>query len=214
MVRRVQPFTLTTPERILALRDAVRWIVTADVPGAIAECGVWRGGSMQVVALTLLELHVSNRDLWLYDTFEAMPPPGVEDVDHWGVPVSERWASVEEPDPAYAYLPFERVREALEGTGYPPEQLRWVAGLVEDTIPARAPDRLALLRLDTDWYRSTRHELEHLFPRLSPGGVLIVDDYGHFRGARQAVDEYIERLGRPILLHRLDYSARLLVVGS
>jgi hypothetical protein len=213
LVRRVQPFTLTTPERIVALRDAVRWIVRAEVPGAIAECGVWRGGSMQVVALTLVELGVTDRELWMYDTFDEMPPPGDEDRDLSGRLVREVIEEAGEADPIYAYLPFDEVRAALEATGYPPERMHWVKGMVEDTIPATMPDELALLRLDTDWYRSTRHELTHLGPRLSPDAVLLIDDYGHFSGAQQAVDEYLATQP-PVHLHRVDYSARLAIMPA
>ena len=67
-----------------------------------------------------------------------------------------------------------------------------------------------MLRLDTDWYESTRHELEHLMPLLQAGGVLIIDDYGHWQGARRAVDEYLDRTGMPLLLSRTDYSGRSL----
>lgn len=214
LIRRVQPYTLTTPERIIALRDAVRYVVGIGVPGAFAECGVWRGGSVMTMTITLVELGVFDRDLYLYDTFTAMPPPGDEDVDLWGVSQKELVARAEqtgEVDPTYAFLPFEEVRRVVEATGYPPERLHWVAGMVEETIPAETPDELALLRLDTDWYASTRHELEHLYPRLRERGVLIIDDYGHYRGARKAVDEYLDQLGQPVLLHRLDYAARLLV---
>jgi hypothetical protein len=80
---------------------------------------------------------------------------------------------------------------------------------VESTIPEHAPESIALLRLDTDWYESTRHELTHLYPLLVPGGVLIIDDYGHLQGARKAVDEYFR--DRPILLSRTDYSGRIAV---
>jgi hypothetical protein len=86
-----------------------------------------------------------------------------------------------------------------------------VKGKVEDTIPLRAPPKIALLRLDTDWYESTRHELEHLYPRLSPGGIMIIDDYGHWQGARAAVDEFLERTAAPLFLHRIDYTGRLLI---
>jgi O-methyltransferase len=81
-----------------------------------------------------------------------------------------------------------------------------VKGKVEDTIPANIPERIALLRLDTDFYRSTRHELEHLYPRLERGGVLIIDDYGAYVGARQATDEYFA--SRPFLLNRIDEHVR------
>ena len=83
--------------------------------------------------------------------------------------------------------------------------------MVEDTIPNQAPKEIALLRLDTDWYESTLHELEHLYPRLVSGGVLIIDDYGHWRGAREAVDEYIDKHKLKLFLTRIDYTGRLCV---
>lgn len=99
----------------------------------------------------------------------------------------------------------------MESTGYPPERIHLVPGRVEDTVPAQAPERIALLRLDTDWYASTKHELDHLYPRLSDGGVLIVDDYGHFEGARRAVDDYLAEQAEPLLLNRIDYTGRIAV---
>jgi hypothetical protein len=85
-------------------------------------------------------------------------------------------------------------------TGYPPERIHYHAGKVEDTIPAGAPAEIALLRLDTDWYESTRHELEHLYDRVPAGGVIIADDYATWQGARKAVDEFLERTGARLLL--------------
>lgn len=82
---------------------------------------------------------------------------------------------------------------------------------MERTIPAGAPGEIAILRLDTDWYESTRHELEHLYPRLSPGGILIIDDYGHWRGSRKATDEYIEKHAAALFLGRIDYTGRIAV---
>jgi hypothetical protein len=96
-------------------------------------------------------------------------------------------------------------------TGYPADKLHFVRGPVEQTLPHNAPAELALLRLDTDWYESTRHELEHLYPRVSDGGVLIIDDYGHWEGARRAVDEYFERQAKPLLLNRIDYTGRVAI---
>jgi O-methyltransferase len=94
-------------------------------------------------------------------------------------------------------------------TGYPPTHLHFHVGAVEHTLPALAPASIAMVRLDTDWYESTRHELFHLYPRLSPHGPLIIDDYGHWQGARRAVNEYFLSLGRPSDLHRIDYTGRL-----
>jgi len=103
------------------------------------------------------------------------------------------------------------VQANLGRTGYPAERIHYVKGKVEETIPATLPSRIALLRLDTDWYESTRHELQHLYPLLSTHGVLIIDDYGHWQGARQAVDEYFAASAEPVFLHRVDYTARLVV---
>ena len=211
LCERVRPYTLTSPERIVALRDAVRHLVRADIPGDIVECGVWRGGSMMVVALTLVELGVVDRDLHLFDTFTHMPFPGVEDVDLFGQPAAEVYDEASAAE-AFRYLTLDEVKAALAGTGYPVERMHFVPGLVEDTIPAAAPERIALCRLDTDWYRSTAHEMEHLFPRIVPGGVLIVDDYGHFMGAKQAVDEHFAAHGPEVLLHRIDFTGRMVVV--
>ena len=106
---------------------------------------------------------------------------------------------------------MEEARANLLCTGYPAGKMQFVKGKVEDTIPASAPEHIALLRLDTDWFESTYHELIHLYPRLSPGGILIIDDYGYWQGARKAVDRYIEEHQLKLLLTRVDDSARMSV---
>ena len=211
LFRRVQPYTLTGIERVVALRDAVRYVVDAGVEGAVVECGVWKGGSMLVVADTLLSLGVRDRDLYLFDTFTRMPPPEAVDVDAWGVAAVSVYDDAVD-HPFYAFDQGE-VRRLLVDTGYPEDRLHFVPGMVEDTIPDHAPERIALCRLDTDWYASTAHELRHLVPRVPEGGVVLIDDYGHFAGSRKAVDEYLAERGVPVLLHRIDYSGRLFVVS-
>lgn len=203
-------FTLTPHARVIALVDAVRHVVQHGVSGSIVECGVWRGGSMMAVAMTLLEQGDTSRDLYLFDTFTAMPPAGPEDYLANGQKVFDLSPGDEVPD-EYAFLPLDAVRNAMASTGYPVERLHFVPGLVEDTIPSSAPDAVALCRLDTDYYSSTKHELEHLYPRLVPGGVLIIDDYGHFLGAKQAVDEFFPDPSSRPFFHRIDYSARLVL---
>ncbi len=213
IVKAVRPYTLTSPERLFGLIEGVRYVARHDVPGAFAECGVYKGGSMMAVALTLLEVGVRDRDLYLYDTYEGMPAPTEEDVDHRGIDAREHFERTRTSDRSSDWLAcsIERVREAVLSTGYPAERIHLVKGVVQETLPDQAPEQIALLRLDTDWYASTRHELETLYPRLAPRGVLIVDDYGHFQGARKAVDEYFEGAGIPVLLGRLDYTGRMLV---
>lgn len=212
----VAPYTLTGPERVAALVEAVRYVVRAEVPGALVECGVWRGGSALAVLRTLVELGATDRDVWLYDTFTEMPSPTDRDVDVHGIAASDYHAQyAADPsvlDPAYDYLPLSEVRDLLLCSGFPESRLHLVQGLVEQTVPGEAPDVIALLRLDTDYYTSTRHELEHLAPRVHAGGVLVVDDYGHWRGSRDAVDEWMAALPHPLLLQRIDYTARHVVM--
>jgi len=211
-IRQVRRYTMTTPQRIAALCDAVEHVVRRDVDGALVECGVWRGGSMMAAALTLLRLGVRDRDLYLFDTFRGMPPPTGKDrrSAYDGYSPMGHWQQRQKKDVnTWHYVPAERVRRTLESTGYPPSRLHLVEGLVEETIPQQAPDDIAVLRLDTDWYQSTQHEMEHLYPRLRPGGVLVLDDYGHYEGARQAVDEYFEEHGDRPMLARVDYTGRI-----
>jgi hypothetical protein len=213
LYRSVQPYTLTSHERVNALRSAVRYVVESDIPGAFVECGVWRGGSMLAVARTLIAGGVTDRDLYLFDTFTTMPFPGEEDVDVLGNRAADFYdAAVAAP--AFSYLTMDQVRELLVGAGYPEERLHFVPGMVEETIPESLPETLALCRLDTDWYQSTKHEMEHMFWRISEGGVLIVDDYGHFMGAKKAVDEYLSAIGGGVLLNRIDFTGRLAVMTA
>jgi hypothetical protein len=211
LCRRVAPYTMTTPPRLYALVRAVEYLHARDVPGALVECGVWRGGSMMAVALTLLRLGAADRDLYLFDTFAGMTEPTPEDVKHTGEHAADLLARDSRDSDTWAIASLDEVRAAVLGTGYPVERVHFVEGRVEDTVPVRAPDEIALLRLDTDWYASTKHELVHLFPRLARGGVLILDDYGYWQGARQAIDEYIAENEVTILLNRIDNNARIAI---
>ena len=214
MINRVRPYTMTTPDRIYSLIQAVRYLERAGIEGGIVECGVWRGGSMMTVALTLMGERSAQRDLYLFDTYEGMSEPedGV-DVDVGGRPASDQLAASKRTESSWiwAYAPLEEVARNMASTGYPQERVHLVKGMVEDTLPAEAPEKIALLRLDTDWYASTRHSLEHLYPRLVSGGVLILDDYGHWQGARRAFDEYAAENKLNILLNRVDTSGRIAV---
>jgi O-methyltransferase len=213
-IKLVRRHTMTTAPRIAALCDAVEYIALREVPGAIVECGVWRGGSMMAAAHTLTRLHAAPRDIYLFDTFNGMPEPGPEDRDspYDGYGIHRRWRRNSNGNGSrWNRVSPRSVSTRVESTGYPGDRIHVVQGMVEETIPALAPDRVALLRLDTDWYGSTMHELRHLYPRLSPGGVLIVDDYGHYDGARRAVDEYFEKAGERVLLSRIDYTGRLAI---
>ena len=204
--QRVRTYTMTGIERIIALIRATQY--SSNLEGDIVECGVWKGGSMMAVALTLMNLGHGDRILRLYDTFEGMPPPTPKDRRPDGRVASELMAKARPTEEIWARAGLELVQHNLSSTGYPQQNLKYIQGKVEDTIPADIPEKICLLRLDTDWYESTKHELIHLYPRLVPGGILIIDDYGHWEGSREAVDEYF---GSSVFLNRIDYCGRLVV---
>ncbi|MGZ4188865.1 MAG: TylF/MycF/NovP-related O-methyltransferase, partial [Actinomycetota bacterium] len=195
----VQPYTMTSPEAIVTLASAVRHLTSREIPGAYVECGVWKGGSMMAVARTLLKLGRTDAHLYLFDTFEGMTPPTRHDVSRGGRPAQALLDEDTDHDGSllWARAPLQTVKAAMGSVGYPGQHLHYVQGRVEETLPDAAPERIALLRLDTDWYESTRHELEHLWPRLQPGGILIIDDYGWWGGARKATDEFFAKVARP-----------------
>jgi hypothetical protein len=208
---RVRERTMTSVERIDALVRSVRYVHENAIAGDVVECGVWRGGSMMAAALTLANLGARRR-LWLFDTFAGMTPPTSEDKDFAGTSAAAFLASADrETSNVWAQASLGDVQAGMAETHYPGDLFTYVEGPVEETIPDRAPDAIALLRLDTDWYASTRHELAHLWPRLSRGGVLIIDDYGSWAGAKKAVDEYFEENGLSPYLHRIDKAGRLVL---
>lgn len=206
--------TMTSPERLFALYQAVDHVVANRIPGDFAECGVWRGGSAMMMALAASRLGDQDRRIWLYDTFAGMTAPTGRDIQAMsGLPAGAVLAANERTgdNPFWGIAPREVVEANLRGTGYPVDRFTLVEGDVLATLPAQAPDKLAILRLDTDWYESTRHELETLYPRLVRGGVLIVDDYGYWEGARAAVDEYFAALQLKPLLARIDFTGRMAI---
>lgn len=219
IVDRCRPHTMTSPERLLAILDSVRYLHARGISGAFVECGVWRGGSVMAMILQLMELGVTDRDIYLYDTFEGMTAPTAEDVsdfDGAAQTIFDRSADAGEKPWEHLFnqevFNLQVVRETLLATGYPAQRLHFVQGPVEDTIPGTLPEHIALLRLDTDWYESTRHELQHLWPKVESAGVLIIDDFGHWDGCRKAVEEYFDGDARPpLLLSRIDYSGRMAV---
>ncbi len=217
----VESSTMTSPERILSLCEATNYIVKHKIEGAIVECGVWRGGSMAAVAKTLYHHKVNNRQLWMYDTYEGMTTPTGLDVDFRGRSASElmnaeqsRAINRDDPESIWCRSALEGVKKTMASTGYAIENMHFIKGMVEETIPLHTPEKIALLRLDTDWYESTKCELEYLFPKIVPGGVFIVDDYGHWAGCRQAVDEYFDKHGIKMMLNRIDYTGRIGIVAS
>jgi O-methyltransferase len=213
----VRFYTMVSTERLIAVMDAVKYVVQRGIPGAMVECGVWRGGSVLAMIKTLQQLGVTDRDVYLYDTFEGMTAPGEHDTSPFEQPAARTWEETPEGVTPWAWAfdkgiyDVELVRGLIYDSGYPRERIHFVKGPVEETIPGTLPDAIAVLRLDTDWYESTKHELEHLYPLMPDAAVLIVDDYGHWEGARRAVEEYFSGDRKPLFFARSDYSGRIAV---
>jgi hypothetical protein len=210
ILTRVKPITMTSAGRLSGIAIAMRYLRANQIEGDVVECGVWAGGSIAAAALLGVE-DFPLRKYWLFDTFEGMTRPSVHDpkeakegylkTKHQSDEGSN-WCEVNET----------QVRDNLINVGVDISKCIFVAGDVAHTLRQdNLPSKIALLRLDTDWYESTLIELENLYPRLVPGGVLIIDDYGHWEGARKAVDEYFKKQILQPLLIPLDYTGRICI---
>jgi O-methyltransferase len=204
----VNAYTIVETERCYALYQAMQYIIRNDIPGDLAECGVWKGGSAMLMAICLKQAGITNRKIYLYDTFEGMTKPGQMDGEF----ELKEWERMKVSDDTnnWCYSSMDEARANMMRTGYPMEHILFVKGKVEDTLPATLPAQLCLLRLDTDWYASTLQELKYLYPLISQKGVLLIDDYGAWQGARKATDEYFAGQNA-IFLHRIDWTGRLLI---
>lgn len=201
IVRDVHDFTQLPVEPMWSLYEAVRYLALRGIEGDFVECGVFFGGASMLMAKTLLSVGQSSPELWLYDSFQGfVGEQAHDDVTWYGDSINARF-----PD-------FDGIaKDNISSTGYPPEKLRLVKGDIEETAARNENGDIALLRLDTDTYHSTKAELEHFYPKLVPGGVLIIDDYGHAFGARRAVDEYFASPGDQMLFNRVNFTNRLAV---
>jgi O-methyltransferase len=210
---KVRSATMVNAARSYALWEAVRYVCGRGIAGSYVECGVWKGGQSMLAALAFSR-HDRYPYLELYDTFAGMSEPTERDIRSKDAkPALEQWAARQATDHnAWAYASLEEVKANMAGTGYPTEKIRYHVGMVEHTLMESLPERISILRLDTDWYESTKIEMEMLFPRISSGGVLIVDDYGYWQGAKTAVDEYLAREGVALYLARIDRTGRVAVV--
>lgn len=216
--RDIEPYTMTSPERGYALYSAVKYLVANQIHGSFVECGVWRGGSSMIMLLTLKELGIGGRDIFLFDTFEGMTEPDERDLDCFGRPASELLSDENvnrsERELVRACASEEELRENIARCGYSPNRIRIVRGDVRETLSKVQTGPIALLRLDTDFYDSTYSEMEELYPRVQQEGVVLIDDYGHWQGSKKAVDDYFNRHAETVrqpLLQAVDYTGRIFV---
>jgi hypothetical protein len=200
-------------ERLGAMQAQLVRLDAANIAGDVVQCGVLRGG--QVILARLVS---PSRRCWLYDTFAGMTEPSSEDVKRNGDRAWPRWHAKKQRGLNWNECNAAEVKDILIGESvYDPAHVEFVIGDVCETLldDTKVPAKIALLYLDTDWYRSTRAELEILYPRLVHGGAVIIDDYGHWLGARKATDEYFAKhmSGYRGKLHPIDYTAVCLIKG-
>jgi len=206
LFEQVKPYTMTSVEALFALYSGVNYVLDRNILGDFVECGVWRGGSSLLVALILKQRGVTERKVVLYDTFSGMPAPTEFDVDKYGrtgFQMMEEYAD----DIGWCYASLEDVSSVFKEQDFDfPVEL--IEGDVMATLPKQQLSSISLLRLDTDWYESTALEYELLYPKLSTGGVLIIDDYGVWAGSRKATDDYFAEVPKPLIV-RIDKEVRL-----
>lgn len=198
LYRRVRARTMCSVARLRGLHEGVRYIVANHLPGDLVECGCARGGSAALMALTLRQLG-ERRNMWLFDTFEGLPAPTADDPDY----------EIAELFTGSCLGPLEEVRELFRDQGVA-DGVQFVKGLFQDTIPRSPIERIAFLHIDGDWYESVKVCLDALYDKVVPGGIIQFDDYGYWKGARKAVDEFMAKRKVNGPLRRLDYSGRSL----
>ena len=212
IIKLVNNYTMTSPERIKCLIDATKYVVRNKIGGTFVECGVWRGGSVMAAMFMLKKLKINDTKFYLFDTFDGMSKPSSLDKDYLknkGKNLLELNIK-DKNNKIWCYSPIEEVKKNIFKTKYPIKNVKFIKGKVEETLKLYMPKKIALLRLDTDWYQSTKYELEIMFPRLVKGGVLIIDDYGYWKGCKKAVDEYFLKK-EYYFYHRIDESGIILI---
>ncbi len=188
------PFSLLHVTGFYNVYQSIQYIWRNNLPGDLVECGCFLGGVGIFMALLREHFGMAGRTIWLLDTFAGFPE-GQEDY----------YVGQDTPTKTVQLENFRsQVEDNFAHCLSQCPNLRFIEGPVEDTLPMLEISIVALLRLDTDLYASTKAELEHLYPKLVRGGVLIVDDYGIYQGSRRATDEFLARLPAPPLLNRID----------
>jgi O-methyltransferase len=190
--------TMVGAKRLDNVRHCAVTAVEEDIPGDFIETGVWRGGVTILLRGVLAALGDASRDVWVADSFEGLPVP---DVDLHPADAGLDWSGVET-----LKVDVDSVRENFARYDLLDDRVRFLVGWFADTLPVAPIDQLALLRLDGDLYGSTLDALDALYPKVSPGGFVIVDDYGGWESCRRAVDDYRASHGIDAPIEQVDWT--------
>jgi len=213
IVKKIQPFTMCKTANHWAIIQSLKHIKKNNIKGDLVECGVYKGGNIILYKKIIDQISIKKK-IFAYDTFEGMAKPGEHDKDLKDINALETFKKYESSKVRWCYSNIDEVKENINKFGINCENdFIFIKGKVEETLLEKKnlPEKISLLRLDTDFYESTKIELEVLYPRLQPGGVLIIDDYGHWKGSKKAVDEYFDSKNNFYWFHRIDYASRLLI---
>ncbi len=188
-------YTMIGHRRLDNVRHCVETVLREDIPGDILEAGVWRGGATIFVRAMLRAYGVTDRTVWVADSFEGLPVPANETdgADFSGIPVLK--------------VSIDQVRANFEKFGLLDDQVVFLQGWFADTLPKAPIDRLAVLRLDGDLYSSTMDTLQSLYDKVSPGGFVIVDDYHSWDSCRRAVTDFLEERSLAPKIESVDWAA-------
>ena len=209
----VKSYSMTPQIRIYNLIKALKHINQKKILGDYVECGVWKGGNI-ILFKKIIELtNDSSRKIFAYDTFEGMTEPDENDFDI-SKNLNAKILMKKDKDKKtniWGVCSLEDVKSNIQANVKNVDNIKFIKGPVEKTldIQENLPEKISLLRLDTDWYSSTKKELEILYKKVSPGGVIIIDDYGHWGGSKKAVDEFF--LDKYVWMHYIDYACRLII---
>lgn len=195
-------YSMISEERFKNNINSVKKIQKKNILGDIVEIGVWKGGSLLSMILEYEKYQENNRTFHLYDTFSGMTDPTVHDKDLWNNQAELLLKYDGTKDVIKAAAGLEEVKANISNyTKY--EKIQYHQG---DILKNEYyPDKIAILRLDTDWYESTKFELDNFYDKVSVGGIIIVDDYGHWQGCKQAVDEFLAKHPK-IKIKKTDYT--------
>jgi len=204
--------TMVSYEGVAAAILACRHAVQTGIEGDFVECGVWRGG-ISIAAKMTFEAYGSDKRVWLFDTFAGMTEPTDEDRGTFTGEIGAELFSESKREGYvdWCYASLEDVRHNFERAGVRMEGVRFIKGDVAETLgdSTNLPAGISVLRLDTDFYESTKKELEVLYPRLASRGSLLIDDFGYWEGARKAVEEYFDGSAQAPLLMPIDRCGRV-----
>jgi len=212
MFEKINEISLTSLPNRWSLYQSLSYIQENNIEGDIVETGVFKGANLVLINDFLNKFNIDKK-IYAYDTYEGQPKPSNLDFDYKGNSMIKKFSNSDKKNSNSVYCSLENVKKNIEKySNNNLNKLIFIKGKVEETLrdEKNVPSQISLLRLDTDFYDSIKKSLEILYPKLIKGGVLIIDDYGHFKGAKIAVDDYF-RDKKSIWMHRVDYTCRLMI---